>query len=270
MKRVYLAVAIAVAVSGGLVAQSSSSASPRGKTTVRKSEYAIGHGSIHKKPRNYDAYYYSNFNGYELSPYLLTTPQYIPRVLTPVQQYTDLEYGKVVETFLKTESVAPAGMTSEEVRSVVQDDGDPLFGSHIYRPVETNVVEVLDRGYLVVGSREEIRLRGVRIASERNTDDVMRVYAREATRRIRELTQDQPVTLVLDSPLRDSDGAILAIARLKDGTELNRLLLKEGLAQLKQNDFAPDVNYDPLVEAERDARTRKRGIWSKDIIKVAP
>jgi endonuclease YncB( thermonuclease family) len=68
---------------------------------------------------------------------------------------------------------------------------------------------------------------------------------------------------VLDTPVRDGDGAILVVARLKDGTELNRLILKEGLGQLNKADFCADVDYQPLIDAEQEARTAKRGIWSK-------
>ena len=260
---VYLAMGLLAACSTGAMAQTST-ANPRGSTTVGRSEYATGHGALHRKPRNYDNYYYSRNNGYVLSPYLVTTPQNMKRVVQPVRPYSDLEYGRMVETFLKAENVAPAGMSSGEVPTIVQDDGDPIFGNHAYRPVQTKVADVLDRGLLMVSSREEVRLRGVRIGSERSPDDVSRVYAREAMKRIRDLAQDETVTLILDSPLRDSDGAILVVALLKDGTDLNKLLIKEGLGQLRAEDFADDVNFEPLAQAEKDARAKKRGIWSRN------
>jgi endonuclease YncB( thermonuclease family) len=258
---------LAAVISSSAVAQTDAGATARyrGRTTASKADYATGHGGLHRNPSNYDAYYYLNsINGYALSPYLLTTPQNLPRVLGPVRPYSDVEYGQLVSTVLSANNVAPAGMSSSDIQSIVQDTGDVLFGEHRYRPVETKVLDVMDRGVMIVGSREEVRLRGLRIGSERNTDDVTRTYAREAMKRIRELTQDQTVTLLLDSPLRDSDGAILAVAKMKDGTELNRQLVKEGLAQFNAGDFAPDIDYRPLMDAEQNARTNKRGIWSRN------
>jgi endonuclease YncB( thermonuclease family) len=262
MKELFLACVLAVFVNAAS-AEENYTAKPRGSTSVRKSEYATGHGALHRKPRNYDAYYYSNYNGYALSPYLLTTPQNMQRGVAAARPYSNVEYGRIVEKFLSAQEVAPAGMSAGNVPSIVQDDGDKLFGAHCYRPVTIKVLDVLDRGVLMVASHEEVRLRGVRIYSERSTDDVNRTYARAAIQRLRDLTQTDELSLILDSPLRDSDGAIMAVARLKDGTDLNKLLLREGLGQLRAEDFADDVNYDALEKAEQEARANKRGIWSK-------
>lgn len=262
MIRNLLAVALAVAA-GIACADDNYTANPRGKTTASKVDYTTGHGRRHKNPRTYEENYYSNYNGYALSPYLLTTPEYVPRVVAPTRQYSAVEYGNLVEKFYEAQGIAPAGMTSGQQQSIVHHEGDAIAGNHDYSPVKTKIVDVLDRGTLVVGTREEVRLRGVRIGSENSPDDISRVYAREAMKRIRELIGEDNVTMVLDTPVRDCDGAILVVASLKDGTELNRLLLSEGLGQLQASDFADDVNYDALSKAEKEARAKHRGLWSR-------
>lgn len=230
--------------------------SRKSKTTARSSDYKSGYNLRNRRPRNYDQYYYSARTGYELSPYLMV-PQAAPRPVVPVEPYSDLEYGSLMVTSLKAHPVAASSTRSEEGKSILETPADQAGF------IRAGVAGVLDRAVLMLHNGEQVRLRGIRALSGNGRDDNTRLFAREASRRLQELTAGKDVFLLLDEPVRDRDGLILVTAFLEDGTELNRLMLQEGLAQLQEEDFAAEVNYDPLREAEQSARARKAGLWSR-------
>ena len=70
----------------------------------------------------------------------------------------------------------------------------------------------------------------------------------------------EEVRLELDVQLKDRYGRILAYVYLPDGSMLNELIVREGYAQVMT--IPPNIKYQGLfVEAEKDARKNKRGLW---------
>ena len=73
---------------------------------------------------------------------------------------------------------------------------------------------------------------------------------------------NQRVTLELGDEAKDHYGRWLAYVWLPDGRMLNRMLLEEGLATtFTKFSFA---RRDEFLDAERDARHQRRGMWAKE------
>jgi micrococcal nuclease len=71
----------------------------------------------------------------------------------------------------------------------------------------------------------------------------------------------EAITLELDVQTEDKYGRTLAYVYLPDGSMLNELMVREGYAQVMT--IPPNIKYQELfVEAEKDARENKRGIWN--------
>ncbi len=183
-----------------------------------------------------------------------------PRVAGPSIPYTEEEYGRLILSTIDAGAVEPAGSRRDPRTIVRAVDADiPIR----YETVEALIVDVGDRGTLVVETQEEVRLRGVRIPSERVSDDVTRFYAREAMRVLRGLVGNEPVYITLEEPLRESGGTLLATVHLQDGTNLNRLLLEYGYGQYAADDFLPGEAPADMTLAEEAARGVKIGLWSR-------
>jgi len=77
------------------------------------------------------------------------------------------------------------------------------------------------------------------------------------------------VTLEFDVEQRDKYGRILAYLRTSNGDMINLLMLKNGYAMLYT--FPPNVKYvNELQDAQREARDKRRGIWSEKGLKERP
>jgi endonuclease YncB( thermonuclease family) len=236
-------------------------AGPNRGSISNRNDVSYSRGTGQRRPRNYDYYYYGGAQTMApITPVTPVTPA--PVVLGPVRPYTDDEYARLVLSTLSVPQVQPA--TQRDSRSiVVAEETDSTFMRR-YRRAETKVMDVLDRGLMLTETREELRLRGVRMLSERDTDEVYRYYAREGIRTLREMTAVGNVFVHFEDPVRDQDGTLLGIIYLPDGTELNRLVLSAGLGRLEPRDFADDRNIADLVEAELQARDAKIGLWSHE------
>lgn len=258
----WLALGIAAVAAVPAGAQSVS-AKPRGSTTAPSNTYSVGYGSRQKVNQLYEQAYFTGRQepgaGYVVNPYLFMSAA-PTRPVTAARPYSAVQHGNILEQLLS--SLPVASSAGDKARQSVLEKattGEDNSGPTV---VEATVLDVQDRGELVVDTQEEIRLRGVRMYTERTGTDRNRMLGREAARRLRELTQNSKVYLVLDEPQRSSDGPLLATVYLPDGTELNRLLLAEGLGRLNEKDFLPEVRLDDWRAAEALARGQKIGVWS--------
>ncbi len=230
--------------------------SRKARTTASKSDYSTGYNRGSRRPRNYDQHYYNARTGYELSPYLVV-PQAASRPITPVAPYSATEYGSMISASLNAHPVVSEAKRPEHARSILETRSTEAGF------IQVQATGVLDRGLLLLGSGEQVRLRGVRVFSTTSRDETSKLFAREATRRLQDLTGGEDIFLLLDEPVRDRDGTLLVVAFLADGTDVGQLLLHEGLAKLQEEDFAPETNFDLLKAAESKARENKLGVWSR-------
>jgi micrococcal nuclease len=82
-----------------------------------------------------------------------------------------------------------------------------------------------------------------------------------AKQRNEELVAGKKLKLIYESKKRDKKYRLLAYAFLKDGTFVNKELVREGFASVR---LTPNVKRfrEALLEAEEEARQHGRGIWA--------
>ena len=234
---------------------------PHGETTARRSEYSVSSGSSSTKlPESWNDPY-SNLNGWRLSPFIVSPMvNRAPVVLGPSRQFSEVEYGALVTRMLEAQSSAPLTLNNAR-RTVVEEKTGP-DGEKIYPPVQVNILDVLDRGGLLADSGEEIKLRGVRMPTQRDTNAVLAYYAREGVRTLRDLTYSAPVVVDFKPPLRNRIGTLIAKVSLADGTDLAKQMLEQGFAWLDAEELTDPQRLQELIRAEDIARNAKTGVWS--------
>jgi micrococcal nuclease len=127
------------------------------------------------------------------------------------------------------------------------------------------VVAVIDGDTLIIKTKdieEKVRLIGIDTPEvDRNQGDP-ECFGTEATKRTKELTYQQTVTIELDESqgTRDMYGRLLAYVRLSDGRLLNEILVADGYAR----EFTynkPYLYQKELRAAEVSARSQQKGLW---------
>ncbi|PKO19682.1 hypothetical protein CVU37_03065 [candidate division BRC1 bacterium HGW-BRC1-1] len=255
-KLIFLTVALASVLTFPVFAQSI----PRGKTTVPRSEYSVSSGASTKLPDSWNNPY-SNVNGWRLSPFIVAPMvNRTPVVLGPSRQFSEVEYGALVTRMLDAQSSTPLTINNSN-RTVVEEKVGP-DGAKNYPTVSVNVLDILDRGGLLADTGEEIKLRGVRLPTQQDTNPVLAYYAREGVRTLRELTYSAPVVVNFQSPLRNRIGTLTAKVSLADGTDLGKQMLEQGFAWLDAEEAIDARRLDELKQAEDIARNAKTGVWS--------
>lgn len=256
-KLIPITAAITLALTVAAFAQSI----PHGKTTARRGEYSVSSGSSSTKlPESWNDPY-SNVNGWRLSPFIVSPMvNRAPVVLGPSRQFSEVEYGALVTRMLEAQSSAP--LTLNNARGTVVEEKIGPDGGKIYPPVRVNILDVLDRGGLLADSGEEIKLRGVRMPTQRDTNAVLAYYGREGVRTLRELTYSAPVVVDFKAPLRNRIGTLTAIVKLADGTDLAKQMLEQGFAWLDAEELTDPQRLDEMKQAEDIARNAKTGVWS--------
>jgi len=122
------------------------------------------------------------------------------------------------------------------------------------------VRHVLDGDSVILTDLRQVRLIGINapeFGKDGKPDEPLAAAARD---RLRELVQGKSVRLVLEEEQRDHYGRWLAHLLLPDGTRVEEVLLKEGLASAIA--IPPNVSqWHRLFDAETAARAARRGIW---------
>lgn len=130
----------------------------------------------------------------------------------------------------------------------------------IARTEGATVRHVLDGDSVILTDQRQVRLIGINapeFGKDGKPDEPLAVAARD---RLRELVQGKNVRLVLEEEPRDHYGRWLAHLLLPDGTSVEEILLKEGLASAIA--IPPNVSQvRRLFEAETVARLARRGLW---------
>jgi endonuclease YncB( thermonuclease family) len=123
-----------------------------------------------------------------------------------------------------------------------------------------SVRHVVDGDSVILSDQRQVRLIGINapeFGKDGRPDEPLASVARD---RLRELVQGRQVELVMEEEQRDHYGRWLAHLQLPDGTAVEEILLKEGLAAAIA--IPPNVSrVRQLFEAEAVARTARRGIW---------
>ena len=122
------------------------------------------------------------------------------------------------------------------------------------------VRHVLDGDSVILADQRQVRLIGINapeFGKDGKPDEPLAAAARD---RLRELVQGKNVRLMLEEEQRDHYGRWLAHLQLPDGTRVEEVLLKEGLASAIA--IPPNVGQvRRLFDAETATRAARRGIW---------
>ncbi len=120
---------------------------------------------------------------------------------------------------------------------------------------------VIDGDTIVLSNGEKVRYLGINAPEIPHDDQKGEPYGIAAKKRNRALVQGRVVRLEYGPRKRDRFGRLLAYVFLKDGTLVNEVLVREGLAFVCL--FQKDIPYkDRLLSAQRHAIINKIGLWS--------
>lgn len=129
--------------------------------------------------------------------------------------------------------------------------------------VETaRVRHVLDGDSFILADGRQARLIGVNAPEFGKEDAPDQPLAKAARERLAGLLQNQRVQLSFEHERQDRYGRWLVHAALPDGTRVEEILLREGLAWTIA--IPPNVDrLNRLLEAETEARSTGRGVWGE-------
>jgi endonuclease YncB( thermonuclease family) len=198
-----------------------------------------------------------------LSPFVIIRP---PSGGKSDQPYSEVEYGRIIRSLMKIGGI-PLAINYTPGQSILPEnfEREALRAPSRISPIVTKAIDVLDRGIIVVPTRESVRLRGVRIPSQFSGSEASRAAAREAMRILREISRSGEIAIVPGVPVRDSSGAILVVIRLENGETLNSLLVREGLAMTEPSDFGTvgTAESAQLQRLQTEARRNRSGLWGR-------
>lgn len=114
---------------------------------------------------------------------------------------------------------------------------------------------------------EKVRLLGINTPEIAYNDRPGQPLGNSAKRRLSELIGGELVELRMDSDKQDDYGRTLAQVYRRDGSWINGLLVREGLALVYT--FAPNFRWTrELLAAEAEARAAGLGIWANERFRV--
>jgi len=128
------------------------------------------------------------------------------------------------------------------------------YGQSIARPEVVDVRAVVDGHTIDVTGRGRVRLAGIRTPRPPRGATDGEPFGREARERLERIVLHRFVRLEFVS-----SGSSSAYVLLEDGTFVNALLVREGLARLSGR--AAGERGEELQRAEASAREQRRGIW---------
>ena len=120
------------------------------------------------------------------------------------------------------------------------------------------VIGVVDGDTVKLNTGKEVRLYGV------NSPEVKEPYYQEAKAFTTTMVLNKEITLEQEDKYRqDKFGRLLGYIFV-DGKNLNVELVKNGLARVVLYEKRAKIKYqDELLAAEKEAKERRIGVWSK-------
>ena len=128
---------------------------------------------------------------------------------------------------------------------------------------------MLDGDTVILTNGQHVRLLGINapeLGKDGAPDQPLAARARD---RLAQLVRGQRLQLVFESERQDHYGRLLAHLLLPDGTSVEQILLREGLAWAVA--IPPDIGQLPeCLAAEREARAAGRGVWGEPAYAPTP
>jgi len=121
------------------------------------------------------------------------------------------------------------------------------------------VTSVFDGDTVDVAGVGHVRLLGIDAPELGRGFDTAAPFASEARERLSALVLRRWIRLEYEGPREDVYGRKLAYLLLEDGTDVNAVLLRDGLARVSAR--LPLARLDELRRAESEAKAFHRGMW---------
>ena len=138
----------------------------------------------------------------------------------------------------------------------------------LQQPLYT-VDKVIDGDTIVVRHGGKVRLLGINTPEIAHRDRAAEPLGNKAYQRLKQLLTGKKVYLEFDQQRRDRFKRLLAHVTLEDGTNLNELLLREGLARALF--LQPNMQHlQHYYRVEAKAQEEKRGIWALPEFQIRP
>lgn len=137
-------------------------------------------------------------------------------------------------------------------------------GTRTYKPLAVQVLDVMDRGEILIDTKEQVRVRGARVPSEKSTRSFEVVYARESAAWLKDKLIGQKVKLDFAEAARDRFGNLHGRFSVGEkGEDLLPMLLELGYARLDEEDLWHGAPVQEYKAAQQKARSKRLGIWSE-------
>jgi len=131
------------------------------------------------------------------------------------------------------------------------------------------VARVLDGDSVILADGVEVRLIGINAPEFNKSGPPHPPLAEQARQRLRELVLHKQVVLVTERERRDRYGRTLAHLVLTDGTDVEDVMAREGLAWVIA--IPPNVDrLGHLQAAEAKSRAAGRGVWAENSYRQRP
>jgi micrococcal nuclease len=136
-------------------------------------------------------------------------------------------------------------------------------GDHKYYEV-SNVVDGDTIDVIIDGEEERIRMIGVDTPETKDPRTTVECFGKEASQKTKEELSGKEVRLEFDETQgkRGHYGRLLAYVLLKDGTNFNKSLIKQGYA----HEYTYNIPYkyqEEFKQAEDYARENEKGLWAE-------
>jgi len=139
--------------------------------------------------------------------------------------------------------------------------------STVGRDQWVKVERVFDGDTFMAKNGERVRLLGINAPEVIHETKPGQVFGKRSSALLQRLIQDRIVRLKTDREIRDIYGRLLAQVYLRDGTWINRVMVRRGMAHLYT--FTPNIRWAAaLAAAEKQARKKKLGIWATERFRI--
>ncbi len=150
------------------------------------------------------------------------------------------------------------------IKKIEYSDGRVLFFNNygqieaeIAMPMPVRVDEVMGIGMIKITDGQEVILNGIDYTIP--SDSLKMMHYRRGLHYLRSLIEKQNVSLRFDLVRRDEFGRLRAYLVLTSGRMLNIELIRQGYCRVDRS--RPMIYLNDFIDAEKEARKAKRGIW---------
>lgn len=140
-----------------------------------------------------------------------------------------------------------------------------VLGAESSVPV-TKVVDGDTIKVLIDGTSKTVRLIGIDAPESVHPSKSIQCFGKEASKKLNEILLDQSVSLKSDTSQGDVDkyGRLLRYILLKDGINVNNLMIADGYA-FEYTYSAPYVYQAMFKASEKYAKDHNLGLWNRSV-----